>query len=51
MPSIMQGGYGMSADTTVASAIAAARIKRAFFNMGEQSPLFLAMSQVDSQSD
>jgi hypothetical protein len=42
----MQGGIGMSAETALASAIAAARINRAFFNMGQQSPFFLAVSQV-----
>lgn len=42
----MQGGIGISAETAVARAIAAARINRAFFNMGQQSPLFLAVSRV-----
>src|SRR5579872_1890770 len=45
-PSGMQGGIGISAETALASAIAAARINKAFFNMGEKSPLFLAVSRV-----
>jgi hypothetical protein len=40
-PSGMHGGIGISAETALASAIAAARINRAFFNMGQKSPLFL----------
>lgn len=36
----MQGGIGISAETTLARAIAAANINTAFFNMSRKSPLF-----------